>query len=95
MSEQVIAVIAAVTDTDPTEMEPLYRFLDPDSLDQLFGSSDTDVAVDGRVTFSFAGCEVVVRNDETVAVTPQWASEPAWDTATDAVPPLPSTASPN
>lgn len=87
VSEQVVAVVAAVTDADPTETEPLYRSLDPDSLDALFAGVRSD-GCDGRVAFTFAGCDVVVRSDETVAVTPPGETEPAWDTATDAVPPL-------
>lgn len=86
VSEQVVAVVAAVADVEPTEMEPLYRVIDPDSLDSLFDGSDAGFG--GRVTFTFADCDVMVRDDETVAVTPPGESEPAWDTATDAVPPL-------
>lgn len=86
VSEQVVAVVATVTGADPTEMEPLYRSVDADSLDRLFAGSDP--TLDGCVAFTFGGCDVIVRDDETVAVTPPGEREPAWDTATDAVPSL-------
>lgn len=60
-SYQVVQAVADATGRDPTALEPLNEVIDPDALDGLF----TDAADDGphptgRVTFTFAGCDVVV-----------------------------------
>lgn len=72
VSQRVVAKVAAATDTDPLELDPLYRSIDPDALDRLFGS-DAGVPreTEGSVQFSTSGCEVIVRADGAVEVTPQ------------------------
>lgn len=76
VSQRVVAKVAAATDTDPLELDPLYRSIDPDALDSLF-SGDTAVPreTEGFVQFSTSGCEVVVRADGAVEVTPEAESE--------------------
>lgn len=68
-SRRVIEAVADETGTDQTELEPLYRTLDPDSLDALF-SHPRSGGSGGilRVEFTFGGCRVVVSSDDTVAV---------------------------
>ena len=60
----VIATLAVIFDVDPTEMDPLFRSIDVESLDALFrGATDGDV----RVTSTIAGREVTVTNDAVIA----------------------------
>lgn len=72
VSETVIAAVAAVTDADPLEMDPLYEAIDPDALDRLFRPSAGSASP--HLEFSFAGCRVEVRGEGTVTVTPAAAS---------------------
>jgi hypothetical protein len=47
---------------------PLYEVIDPDTLDQLFGDRSLGGQLNGRVTFNYNGCEVIVRGGDTVSV---------------------------
>jgi len=58
-SAAVIEAIGAVTDTDPMELDPLGRSIDPDNLDGLFAPA-TPEGGDARVTFAYHGHEVTV-----------------------------------
>lgn len=58
-SVALVDAMAAVTDTDPTALDPLYESVDPDALDDLFGRAGTD-AFDGRVTFTYCDREVTI-----------------------------------
>ena len=69
VSQRVVERVADATDTDPTELAPLYGYVDPDSLDRLFAATGPrTVRTEGRVTFRWAGCRVVVHADGTVDV---------------------------
>ena len=67
-SQQVVEAVAAATDSDPTEIGPLYHAIDPDALDHLFEATRSGEREDGYVQFSLAGCEVVVHGDGAVEV---------------------------
>lgn len=64
-SLRVVDAIAAVTDTDPLELDPLYSVVDPEALDQLFQSNTGLV---GSVEFEYESHTVAVRSDGTVSV---------------------------
>jgi len=68
-SQRVIEAVSEATDSDPTEVGPLYHVIDPDALDRLFAATPGRTRVGGRVEFTFAGCDVVVRGDGEVEVT--------------------------
>lgn len=71
ISERVIEKVAAVTGTDPLEMEPLYSRVDPDCLESLFDDRTVPESRNqGHVAFPLDGCQVVVEADGTVEVTP-------------------------
>lgn len=63
---KVICAIAEAKGVDPLDLDPeLVDVVDPDALERLFRygtSGDTE----GRVTFTMAGCEVVVRSTGSV-----------------------------
>lgn len=63
--------VAAVTNTPPTDMDPLFERIDPDALDQLYGSTEGGVSRDdGWTTFRFNGCVVTVYATGTVEIQP-------------------------
>lgn len=66
VTEQVVAAVAHEKDVTELALEPLYNAIDPDALESLFQPGAV-----GRVRFSYAGCDVVVRTDGTVDVSPQ------------------------
>lgn len=64
-SEAVVRVVAALTDTSPLELDPLYYAVDPDHLDGIFGrTTDGTVRAESSFTFAFNGCEVTLTHDE-------------------------------
>lgn len=65
VSECVISATAAVTDTEPTALPPLYRSVDGDALDRLCASADRSPL---RVSFRFGRCTVTVEDDRVTVV---------------------------
>ncbi|MFC4248865.1 HalOD1 output domain-containing protein [Natribaculum luteum] len=57
-SEAVVRAVAALTNTSPLELEPLYEVIDPESLDRTF--AETDGAVSAEISFAFDDCAVTV-----------------------------------
>jgi hypothetical protein len=71
VSQRVVEKVAAETEIDPLEMEPLYTRVDPDCLESLF--RDDSMPGDrnqGHIAFPMAGCEVVVEANGAIDVTP-------------------------
>lgn len=81
LSETVVFTVADAMNVDPLDLEPLNSVVDPDALDTLFQSSDRSASVE--LSFSLGGCDVVVRSEGEVVVTPPTAGE---HQATPAVP---------
>ena len=48
VSDAVVWAVAQLSETDPTEVEPLYDHIDPDALNGLFGSVSAPLAVEFR-----------------------------------------------
>lgn len=62
-SHTVVETVADAEGIDPTELDPLYETIDPDSLDELFQDRLRRVdapATAGAVTFAYHGYEVRV-----------------------------------
>lgn len=62
VSTVVAKAVAALTNTPPDELDPLYNAIDSDALNHLF-SFDTDSSqrqADCRVTFTYNKCQVTV-----------------------------------
>lgn len=69
VSEEVILAVAAATDVDPLDLDPLSEVIDPDALDALyerdeFGRSRSPE----HVEFTYDGRRVVVGEDGSVTV---------------------------
>ena len=61
LSDGVVAAVAAVSDTDPTAMDPLAESVDPDALDALFAAKyDGTPRATGSVRLSYSSYDVVV-----------------------------------
>lgn len=74
--EVVIHCVAALEDSSPIELDPLYTVLDPDALDQLFAPTlNGQHFGDGKVTFGYHGYEVTLHSYGVVAVRPDEYSE--------------------
>ena len=70
-TEAVVRTVAIAADAEPTEIEPIFRSIDPDALDALVGSAgDGSRSAPVTVSFSFVGHDVTVGSDGTVEVWP-------------------------
>ncbi|TMT77987.1 hypothetical protein E2L06_18670 [Haloterrigena sp. H1] len=70
-SEVIIHAVAAVSNTFPTDLEPLYSVIDPDALDSLCASlTQGRHEGDARVTFEFHGYTVALNSYGVVEVDP-------------------------
>ncbi|WP_363464448.1 HalOD1 output domain-containing protein [Halogeometricum borinquense] len=58
ISTNIVLTVAAIEETEPTELPPLATTIDPDALDNLFTEDSS-----GRVTFSYTGYEITIHND--------------------------------
>lgn len=70
ISETVVTTVAEAKGVDPLDLEPLYSVIDPDALNSMFRPSVGSPPASIELNFSMAGCEVVIRGDGEVAVTP-------------------------
>ena len=69
MSETVIMAVAALTDSEPTELDPLYDFVDPDAIDALFRHAATrDRRTNHRLSFLYHGYDVRIRCDGAIRI---------------------------
>lgn len=64
-SRNVVETVAVATDTETTDLRPLYEVVDPEALDGLFATNQggRDRATNRRVTFGYEGCTVAVHGD--------------------------------
>lgn len=69
LSTDVAESVAAVLDTDPANVAPLYETVDSTALDRLFDSTSADTDR-GPITVSFRydECTVTVRSDGRIVV---------------------------
>ena len=68
-SIRVVRAVAAYTDTEPLELQPLQEVIDAEALDALFAPTDRRRPVGpGQVQFVYEGHEVTVFSDGTVDV---------------------------
>lgn len=80
VSRRIVEAVADESDTDPTELEPLYQSIDPDCVDQLFSdrsqgrASPTQTRL--RLTFRYEGYRVRLSSDQSIDITPIEAHAP-------------------
>lgn len=66
-STAVISALAAISDTDPLEIEPLYTGIDPDALDSLV--SKKPATGDVEIAFHLHGHSVRVKSSGSIEIT--------------------------
>ena len=70
-STVVVTTVAAVSETDPLDLEPLRESVDPDALDSLFRETPGGcVRNAGRIEFSFADHGVAVDATGKIEISP-------------------------
>lgn len=62
ISTIIVNAVAAIIDTSPTDISPLYTSVDPDALDKLFRSISTENrrGLESTLSFTLNDCEVTV-----------------------------------
>lgn len=69
-SHGVIRAISTVKGVEPTELSPLYGFIDPDALDAMFDDTTESGVRDMCVSFRIDDLEVELSGDRRVTVRP-------------------------
>ncbi|ELY58925.1 HalOD1 output domain-containing protein [Natronolimnohabitans innermongolicus] len=69
VSVAVVTAVATKRGVEPTDLPPLYEWIEPDALDSLFEPTRTAGPRCGRLEFVYAGHEIVVERDETLELT--------------------------
>jgi len=70
VSLAVVAVVAAVENRAPTDLDPLQSVVDTDALQGLFQTSGRGLQSPTRTSFRYEGYEVTVSSEAVVEVTP-------------------------
>lgn len=70
VSVAVVTAVASVTDQEATEMEPLSKVVDTDSLNQLFDPTSRSPRTVGTIEFEYSGCLIRVSGDGHLEVDP-------------------------
>lgn len=68
-TEAVVNAVSELTGSDPMDLEPLYRAIDPDALEAMVATGPVEAGAETRVSFSYSGCDVVVSCDGVVEAT--------------------------
>lgn len=63
--ERIVNGVAALEETDPMELPPLFDAVDPEALTALFSTTPSGTRRSGTVAFTYAGHGVRVEFDET------------------------------
>jgi hypothetical protein len=64
-SEGVVEAMCAVSNIEPTSLDPLYSVIDPDALDTIFESGFSG---NPTVKFQYNGREVMVENGREITI---------------------------
>jgi hypothetical protein len=73
VSVAVVEAVASMNGTDPTDLGPLNEAVDPDALEQVFGSLVECPDGAGHVSFRYEGYHVRVLADRTIEINPETA----------------------
>lgn len=82
ISHTVVTAVAEAKGVDPLDLTPLTEVVDVDALDRMFRPTATSQPSSLELSFWMAGCDVVVRGDGEVVVTPAAAEATQAATAT-------------
>lgn len=70
VSQELIDAVATINNADPTEMEILAQFIDPDALDSLFQSRPEGSSrdVNGEIRFEYDTFTVIIDSDGIISL---------------------------
>ncbi len=63
LSVRVLEAVAAIRNTDPTDLDPLDEYIDPDSLNSIFEPTATKSGTHGSLSFAYEGLLVIIHSD--------------------------------
>lgn len=69
VSIAVVTAVASHLDVSPTELPPLYEWIDPDAVDALFEPTRSSGLRRGRLEFPYDGHEIVLECDDSLVIT--------------------------
>ena len=69
VSERVVAAVGRERDADPTDLDPLYDAVDPESLNGLIEAAQRNGRSAVEITFEYYGHTVTVASNGTVTLT--------------------------
>ncbi|WP_226005518.1 HalOD1 output domain-containing protein [Natrinema salinisoli] len=69
VSIAVVTAAATYRNADPTDLPPLYEWVDPDALDALFAPTQRGGSRGGRFEFTYDGLRVAVDCADDVSIT--------------------------
>lgn len=67
-SMAIVEAVAEAADVDPTELPPLYEYVDPDAIDDLFANQAGAATGDAYLGFTVDSWKVFVRADGKIRV---------------------------
>lgn len=70
LATSIVVAVAAVVDTPPSELAPLYETVDPDALESILSPSTPDSSGRCHLSFRYAGVGVSASSDGTIRVYP-------------------------
>jgi len=62
-SVRLLETVAAIRDTDATELAPLDQYIDPDALNAIFEPTQSTAGTHGSLSFGYEGLLVIVHSD--------------------------------
>jgi hypothetical protein len=63
LSIRLLETVAAVTGVEPTALDPLDEYIDPDALDAIFEPLQSRAQAHGSLSFDYEGLLVIVHSD--------------------------------
>ena len=62
-SVRVLEAVAAIRNTDPTELAPLDEYIDPDALNAIFEPTKRKAGTHGSLSFGYEGLLIITHSD--------------------------------
>nr|WP_049890303.1 HalOD1 output domain-containing protein [Natronorubrum sulfidifaciens] len=69
VSMAIVTAVASERGVSPTELPPLYEWINPDALDALFEPTRSSGPRHGHLEFTYDGHEIVLECDGTLEIT--------------------------
>ena len=70
-SVRVLEAVAAIRNTDPTDLDPLDEYVDPDALNAVFQPTRANPGTHGSLSFGYEDLSITVHSDGDVELREQ------------------------